>query len=290
VRLVTYRDLEEERLGVERDGRVAPAAYLVEGGPATIAELLSGDAGMLARLKVASEAPWPDRGAPLDDVTLLAPVPHPPKIVAVGLNYREHASEGSAQVPQAPLLFAKFPTAVVGPNTDIVWDPALTEGVDYEAELGVVIGKTARQITADVALDHVLGYTCLDDVSARDLQEADRQWVRAKSLDTFCPMGPALVTADEIADPQTLRVQAIVNGEIRQDASTADMIHSVAELVAFCSRFFTLQPGDIIATGTPSGIGWFREPRVVLHDGDEVVVQIERIGRLTNRCREERSA
>lgn len=287
MRLVSYLDQLKERLGVERDGRVAPAASLVANGPDTIADLLADKAGMLTRLMVAATARWHDPGAPLEGLTLLAPVPHPSKIVAVGLNYREHAVEGGVEAPQAPVLFAKFPTAVIGPQSDIVWDPGLTKGVDYEAELAVVIGKTARNITADIAMDYILGYTCLDDVSARDLQEADRQWVRAKSLDTFCPMGPAIVTTDEIADPQGLRLRTMVNGEVRQDASTSDMIHTVVEIIAFCSRSFTLLPGDIIATGTPSGIGWFREPRVALHHGDEVVVEIERIGRLTNRCREE---
>jgi 5-carboxymethyl-2-hydroxymuconate isomerase len=161
----------------------------------------------------------------------------------------------------------------------------LSAQVDYEAELAVVIGRHARNIAVDQALDHVLGYTCLNDVSARDLQVGDGQWTRAKSLDTFCPMGPSLVTADEIPDPGALRLRCRVNGEVRQDASTAELVHGVAELIAYCSQSFTLEPGDVIATGTPGGVGAFRDPPLFLADGDTVEVEIERVGTLTNRCR-----
>jgi 2-keto-4-pentenoate hydratase/2-oxohepta-3-ene-1,7-dioic acid hydratase in catechol pathway len=167
----------------------------------------------------------------------------------------------------------------------VAWSSALTGQVDYEAELAVIIGRRARQVTPREALRHVLGYTCLNDVSARDLQVSDGQWTRAKSLDTFCPIGPWVVTADEIPDPGALRVQCRVNGELRQDASTASLVHRVADLIAYCSRSFTLEPGDVIATGTPGGVGAFREPPVFLADGDTVEVEIERIGILRNRCR-----
>jgi 5-carboxymethyl-2-hydroxymuconate isomerase len=166
-----------------------------------------------------------------------------------------------------------------------VWRAADTGEVDYEAELAVVIGRTARDVPVTTALDHVLGYTCLNDVSARDLQFGDGQWVRGKSLDTFCPLGPWLVTADEILDPGALRIRCIVNGEVLQDAMTSEMVHSVPELIAFCSRFMTLEPGDIIATGTPAGVGVFRQPPRFLRDGDVVAVDIDGIGRLTNPCR-----
>ena len=167
----------------------------------------------------------------------------------------------------------------------IAWSAALTAQVDYEAELAVVIGRRARNISASEALDHVLGYSCLNDVSARDLQVRDGQWTRAKGLDTFCPMGPWVVTADEIPDPGALRVRCRVNGEDRQDASTGQLVHGVAELIAYCSQAFTLEPGDVIATGTPGGVGAFRDPPVFLADGDTVEVEIDRIGTLTNRCR-----
>jgi 2-keto-4-pentenoate hydratase/2-oxohepta-3-ene-1,7-dioic acid hydratase in catechol pathway len=215
-------------------------------------------------------------------------VPRPGKIVAVGLNYHDHAAEGGVSIPTVPMLFAKFPTAVVGPAATVEWDPRLTDAVDLEAELGVVIGRTARRVDEDAALEHVLGYTCLNDVSARDLQYADKQFVRAKSLDTFCPMGPAVVTADEVGDPGVLAVRSYRNGELMQDGNTADLIFSVPYLVAFCSRAFTLEPGDVIATGTPAGVGYFREPKVLLHEGDVIVVEIESIGRLENHCHEVR--
>jgi 2-keto-4-pentenoate hydratase/2-oxohepta-3-ene-1,7-dioic acid hydratase in catechol pathway len=224
----------------------------------------------------------------VDRSEVIAPVPRPGKVVAVGLNYHAHAAEGGAAIPASPMLFAKFPTAVVGPGATVEWDPELTAAVDLEAELAVVIGRTARRVSEGPALDHVLGYTCLNDVSARDLQYADKQFVRAKSLDTFCPMGPAVVTTDEIADPGRLAVRSYRNGELMQDGHTSDLIFSVPSLVAFCSRAFTLEPGDVIATGTPAGVGWYREPKVLMRDGDVMTVEVEGIGRLENPCREVR--
>jgi 2-keto-4-pentenoate hydratase/2-oxohepta-3-ene-1,7-dioic acid hydratase in catechol pathway len=173
----------------------------------------------------------------------------------------------------------------VGPGEAITWDPGLTDGVDFEAELGVVIGRPARRVPAERALEHVFAYTCLNDVSARDLQFRDGQWVRGKSLDSFCPIGPWLVTADEIPDPQALAISCDVSRERLQSASTGDMIFGVAELIAHLSHSFTLEAGDLVATGTPPGVGWFREPRRVLKDGDDVVVSIERVGRLSNPVR-----
>jgi 2-keto-4-pentenoate hydratase/2-oxohepta-3-ene-1,7-dioic acid hydratase in catechol pathway len=287
MRLVSYLEAGADRLGIERDGRVLSAEHIVTGGPRTMGAMLEDGAGMLARLRLAADAPWPDSGTSIEDLTLLSPVPYPMKIIAVALNYGEHAAEGGKGAPSAPVLFAKFPSSVVGHRAEIVWDPALTRAVDYEAELAVIIGRTTRNVSVSQALDSVLGYSCLNDVSARDLQFADKQFVRAKSLDTFCPIGPVLVTADEIADPQALRLRCLVNGEVRQEASTGEMIHGVAELIAFCSRAFTLQPGDVIATGTPSGVGWYSKPKRMLKTGDEVTVEIEGIGRLINRCREE---
>jgi 2-keto-4-pentenoate hydratase/2-oxohepta-3-ene-1,7-dioic acid hydratase in catechol pathway len=226
-------------------------------------------------------------GRPLEEMDLLAPVPRPGKIVAIGRNYREHAAEEGAEQPTAPLIFAKFPSSVVGPGADVRWDPALTGQVDYEAELAVIVGRRTRGVTAERALEYVFGYTCLNDVSARDLQFGDGQWTRGKSLDTFCPMGPIVVTADELGDAGDLAIRCLVNGELRQSARTSDLFFGVAEIVSHCSRAFTLEPGDVIATGTPAGVGAFRKPPVWLADGDEVVVEIEGIGRLVNRCRTE---
>src|SRR6185369_857800 len=225
------------------------------------------------------------RGRPLVDAELLAPVPRPGKIVAIGRNYREHAIEEGVEPPPAPLIFAKWPTAVVGTGADIRWDPALTGQVDYEAELAVVIGRRARRIDPADALAHVFGYTCLNDVSARDIQFGDGQWVRGKSLDTFCPIGPVLVTADEIGDPQDLAITCTVGDERLQDARTSAMYFGVAEIISYCSASFTLEPGDVIATGTPGGVGVFRDPPRFLGDGDRMTVEIERIGRLENVCR-----
>jgi 2-keto-4-pentenoate hydratase/2-oxohepta-3-ene-1,7-dioic acid hydratase in catechol pathway len=221
----------------------------------------------------------------IDDADLLAPIARPGKIIAVGRNYREHAAEEGAEAPTTPVLFTKFGSSIVGHGDEIVWRASDSAQVDYEAELAVVIGRTTRDVSIDSALDAVLGYTCLNDVSARDLQFSDGQWVRGKSLDTFCPIGPWIVTADEVPDPQALRISCQVNGETLQDSSTAEMVHGVAELIAFCSRFMTLEPGDVIATGTPAGVGVFRQPPRFLANRDEVAVEIEGIGRLVNRCR-----
>jgi 5-carboxymethyl-2-hydroxymuconate isomerase len=215
----------------------------------------------------------------------LAPVSDPSKVVAIGLNYLDHATEATLELPKQPLVFAKFPSSIIGPDETIAWSRSLTDGVDYEAELAVVIGRPARNVALADALDHVFGYTCLNDVSARDLQFSDGQWVRAKSLDTFCPIGPWIVTADEIPDPQALAISCRIGDEVLQSGTTADMIFGVAELISRLSRSFTLATGDVIATGTPPGVGWFRDPRRLLATGDVVTVEIEGIGALANPAR-----
>jgi 2-keto-4-pentenoate hydratase/2-oxohepta-3-ene-1,7-dioic acid hydratase in catechol pathway len=212
------------------------------------------------------------------------PIERPQKIVCVGLNYRDHAEEQGTELPQAPLLFAKWPNTLIGPGEPIVIPP-ITGQVDYEAELGVVIGERVRGAAAENALEAVAGYVCLNDVSARDLQFSDGQWVRGKSLDTFCPVGPELVPASDVPDPQALAIRALVNGEALQDSSTSNMIFSVAEIIAHVSQAITLERGDLIATGTPAGVGAFREPQIWLQDGDEVTIEIERVGALTNPVR-----
>ena len=226
-------------------------------------------------------------GRPIDEADLLAPVPRPGKVVAIGRNYREHAEEEGVEPPTAPLIFSKWPSSVVGHGADIRWHAGLTEQVDYEAELAVVIGRTARRVVVADALEHVLGYTCLNDVSARDLQFGDGQWTRGKSLDTFCPMGPVLVTSDELGDAGDLAIRCSVGDDVLQEARTSQMYFSVAEIVSYCSMAFTLEPGDVIATGTPSGVGAFRKPPRYLADGDRVTVEIEGIGVLENTCRVE---
>ncbi|SMO32129.1 fumarylacetoacetate hydrolase family protein [Halorubrum cibi] len=214
-----------------------------------------------------------DRAAPVDD---------PQKVVCVGLNYRDHAEEGDNPIPDEPVLFSKFPTSVVGPDDPVRWDPEYTEKVDYEAELVAVIGERARRVDPEDAMDHVAGFTVGNDVSARDLQHGDGQWVRGKSLDTFAPIGPDLVTTDEIDDPHDLEIFAEINGERLQESSTANLIFGVDELISFCSRAFTLEPGDLMFTGTPPGVGVYREPPVLLGDGDSVTIGVEGVGELTN--------
>ena len=213
----------------------------------------------------------------LDAMTLLAPVPRPGKVVCIGRNYAAHAAETGSAVPEHPQLFAKWANAIVGPGVDVVHH-RITDALDYEAELVVVIGRTATRVPEARALDVVLGYTCGDDVSARDLQFGDTQWIRGKALDTFAPTGPWIVTADEIPDPQALGIRCIVNGESRQDDTTANMVFGVARLIAFITEAITLDPGDVIFTGTPPGVGHGMVPPRYLAVGDHVRVEIDGIG------------
>jgi 5-carboxymethyl-2-hydroxymuconate isomerase len=206
----------------------------------------------------------------------------PGKIVAIGLNYLDHIRESNLPQPARPLVFAKFPSSVTGPGDPIVVDPELTTQVDWEVELGVVVGRRMRDVAVDTALEYVFGYTVCNDVSARDVQFSESQWTRGKSFDTFCPVGPVVVTPDEIPDPQALALGTRVNGEVMQDSSTREMLFGVAELLAFCSRSFTLEPGDLLLTGTPWGCGYFMDPPRALEVGDVVECEVERIGLLRN--------
>jgi 2-keto-4-pentenoate hydratase/2-oxohepta-3-ene-1,7-dioic acid hydratase in catechol pathway len=264
--------------GAVRLGRVeGDEVAVLEGSPTA-----AGD-DALGPLLLAREAPEVER-RPLDGVRLLAPIDRPGKIVAIGLNYADHVTEAAAAVtaPPLPPVFAKFASSIIGHGEPISFSRDLTGEVDFEAELAVLVSRTARNVGEDDALDYVFGYTCLNDVSARDLQFSDGQWVRSKSLDSFCPIGPWVVTSDEIADPQRLGVRCWVSGELLQDGTTADMVVGVAGLISQLSRAFTLEPGDVIATGTPSGVGYFRDPKRLLSHGDDVVVWVEGIGELRN--------
>ena len=208
--------------------------------------------------------------------------PRPGKIVAIGLNYLDHIREAQMEAPASPLVFAKLTTSVIGDGDAIEIDRSLTQRVDWEVELAVVVGRTMRSIAEADALDHVFGYTVANDVSARDLQMGDGQWVRGKSLDTFCPLGPVVVPAAEIPDPQALGLRTRVNGETVQDSTTAEMVFGVARLLSHCSRAFTLEPGDVVLTGTPWGCGEFMDPPRSLRHGDVVEVEVEGIGTLRN--------
>jgi 2-keto-4-pentenoate hydratase/2-oxohepta-3-ene-1,7-dioic acid hydratase in catechol pathway len=215
------------------------------------------------------------------DAYWFAPVPRPGKLICIGLNYRDHAAESKMAIPEKPVVFSKFSSAVIAPGEPVVL-PAASKQVDYEAELAVVIGRRAKNVPADRAYDYVLGYTACNDVSARDFQFADGQWQRGKSCDTFAPMGQTIVTTDQVPDPHKLSIKLILNGQTMQDSNTDQMIFGVPRLIEFLSETITLEPGDVIATGTPSGVGFARNPPVFLQPGDQMEVLIEGMGGLGN--------
>jgi 2,4-diketo-3-deoxy-L-fuconate hydrolase len=262
---------------VSYEGPAGPAFGRLEGDNVVPLGL-----SLVAYLAGAPEIP----GAPLPlaAVSLRAPVPQPGKIICIGLNYRDHAQESGQPLPDEPVLFAKFANSVVGSGEAIVI-PSVTQKVDYEAELCVVMGRVARDVPVAEALSYVAGYTCANDISARDLQFRSGQWTRGKTVDTFLPTGPWLVTADEIPDPQMLGMRCLLNGEVMQQSNTGQMVFGVAELVSFISQTMTLEPGDLIATGTPSGVGYARNPPIYLRPGDTVTVEIDSIGALVNPVR-----
>ena len=264
-----YSNDGSPKVGLVKDGRLFPL-------------LFEGD--MIDLMRTGFGFEHHSHGYLLTEVPFAPAVSRPSKIIALGLNYRDHAEESKGKVPDHPLIFAKFPNSLTGHMGKIRWNTNITSKVDYEAELAVIIGDETVNCSEEDALKCVFGYTCANDVSARDLQFGDGQWVRGKSLDTFCPLGPWIVTTDELPDPNNLRITCRVNGQIMQDSNTSNMIFSVAEIISFLSRHFTLYPGDVILTGTPSGVGAFRRPRAYLKDGDEVVVEIEGIGSLHNTC------
>jgi len=208
-----------------------------------------------------------------------APVPRPSKIICIGLNYRDHAAESNMAIPERPVIFSKFPTCVIAPGEPVVLPPT-SQQVDYEAEMAVVIGRRAKNVKATRALDYVLGYTAFNDVSARDFQFADGQWQRGKSCDTFAPMGQAIVTTDTIPDPHKLSIKLVLNGQTMQDSNTDQLIFGVPEIIEFLTESITLEPGDVIATGTPPGVGFARKPPVFLKPGDQMEVLIEKMGGL----------
>ncbi|MEJ7712720.1 MAG: fumarylacetoacetate hydrolase family protein [Pyrinomonadaceae bacterium] len=212
-------------------------------------------------------------------IELLAPVARPGKIICIGLNYRDHAAESNMPIPESPIMFSKFATCVIGPNQAVLL-PTKSIEVDYEAELAVVIGRRAKFVPREQAYDYVLGYTNFNDVSARDFQFADKQWVRGKSCDTFAPMGEFIATKDEIPDPHRLSIKLHLNGQTMQDSSTNQLIFGIPELIEFLTQSITLEPGDVIATGTPPGVGFARKPPVYLKEGDIMEVEIEGLGTL----------
>ena len=243
----------------------------------TLALLEAGDEAIAFVRSLRGES----NAVPLSGLRLECPVASR-KIVAVGLNYKDHAIEAGLKIPSVPLCFAKFTSSLSGPF-DPIQLPAVDSQVDFEGELGVIIGQKARRVAESDAMGHVAGYVVFNDVSARRWQFDDGQWTRGKSCDTFAPNGPFLVTADEVPDPGALRITTRLNGEIMQDSNTNQLIFNIPKIVSYFSHSFTLDPGDLIATGTPAGVGFSRKPPVYLNDGDVVEVEIERIGRISNR-------
>ena len=292
MKLITFRTKETAdanenyyRVGsIGRGGRIADLTELVSDTPLDAADVLECfdlDSGFINEAAAAAEKV---RSLERSEASLCPPVPRPGKVICIGLNYRDHAEESGMAIPASPIIFSKFPTSVTGPNSTIEL-PAESSEVDYEAELAFIVGRRASGVAAAEALEYVFGYTNFNDVSARDLQFADGQWQRGKSCDTFAPMGEYAVTRDEIADPHKLRISFRLNGETLQDSTTGQMIFRIPELVEFLSRSITLEPGDVVATGTPPGVGFARSPKIFLRDGDLAEVEIEGLGTLRNPVR-----
>ncbi len=297
MRLVTYSRMGVPSIGVELNEGILdiPDAashfgrkYHIRGHsfPTTMLDLLQWPAGVDVVRQIVERYEKTPKGErlmthPVDSVTFEAPISRPGKIVALGKNYLDHIEETGSDVPEFPVIFTKFPSSVIGPDDSIVI-PKVSSQVDWEVELGIVIGKSCKDVAEDKSLDYIAGYTVINDVSARDLQMNDEQWVRGKSLDTFCPMGPCIVTRDELGNASGLKMHTKVNGIIKQDSSTSDLIYNVIQIVSFLSKSFILEPGDVIATGTPSGVGFVRDPPEFLKPGDQVELFIEGIGYLRN--------
>ncbi|OZB96517.1 fumarylacetoacetate hydrolase family protein [Paenibacillus sp. XY044] len=300
MRLATIEQQGEYRLVIEQDSHIidigkALEAYPAEGIPTNVMEVIAGGEQGLERLR-AYLAALPNEGSSdtgyvLDgnDQVYGPSVTRPGKIICIGLNYRRHAEETHAPIPEYPIIFNKFNNTLTGHGHDIALPNRVTQEVDYEAELVIVIGKKAKYVRKEGALDYVFGYTNVNDLSARDLQMRTPQWLIGKSCDHFSPLGPYLVTSDEVGNPNQLAIQSTVNGEIRQQSNTSDMIFSCEEIVSYISQHMTLDPGDIILTGTPEGVvlGYPEDRRVYLKHGDVVTIEIEKLGKLTNRMVDE---
>ena len=270
MKIAQYYDQEQIRLGMVEGESLLPLDFR-----GTMMDLIEQGASAKPR----------GQALPVEKIRFAPVVSKPSKIIALGLNYLDHAKESNGAIPKVPLLFAKFPSSLVGHKEAITWTEEITKKVDFEAELAVIMGKKIFRPQADKVMDAVFGYACANDVSARDLQFSDGQWVRGKSLDTFCPIGPYIVTRDEIPDPHSLKIRTILNGTTMQDSNTSLMIFKIQEVVHFISRQITLLPGDVILTGTPHGVGTFRNPSIYMKDGDVVVIEIEKVGRLVNPCK-----
>ena len=285
MKLVTFSDNHSTRIGVriQRDDQyfildLSEAAPELPGGMLQFLEM--GEAALAAARQAIVGA---QEGSiiPESQVRLRAPIPRPGKIICVGLNYRDHAEEGGRAIPDYPTIFSKYANTVIGPG-DSILIPRVSSKIDFEVELAVVMGKKARYVEEENAFDYVAGYTILNDVTARDFQRLTSQWTVGKSFDTFAPMGPALVTRDELANPGSLDISLQLNGQTMQSSNTSKLIFSIPHLIRFLTQGITLEPGDIISTGTPAGVGVFRDKQIFLKPGDEVKLHIQSIGELTN--------
>jgi 5-carboxymethyl-2-hydroxymuconate isomerase len=280
MRLAHIAGLDSPLAAIEGES-IAPIAAAT--GFSTLDDLIAaGPESRSAAEEAASAAIASAAARPLSETRLEAPLRAPSKIIAIGLNYQDHIRETGLPEPNSPLVFAKFLNSLAGPDDEIWWPDGLTVKVDWEAELAAVVGERMRNVSVEDALDGIFGYTAANDVSARDIQFSDEQWVRGKSLDTFCPVGPSVVTADEFGDPQDQAVFCRVNGVVKQESNTSLMIFSTAEIVSFLSHNFTLEPGDLILTGTPWGCGGFADPPEFLSAGDVVEVEVGWVGVLRN--------
>ncbi|WEO77297.1 fumarylacetoacetate hydrolase family protein [Cryobacterium sp. SO2] len=271
------------RLAAVRDGEALILQDLDAGFPSRLEALIADSS--LADVQAAVMQADPRLWSPLARFRTAPPIQSPPKIVAIGVNYVDHATEQGANPPEIPIVFALWQSSLSGDGDTITWDGSLTKQVDFEVELGVILGRDARDVSVDEALTYVFGYTVINDLSARDLQFRDQQWSRSKSLDGFTPIGPVVVTADEIPDPQSLDLWCVVDGLPLQRANTREMHRGVATLISYLSRGMTLEAGTVISTGTPGGVGYFRDPQVFLVDGSTVTVGVAGIGELTTHCR-----
>ncbi|MAS82123.1 MAG: hypothetical protein CMF45_05490 [Legionellales bacterium] len=286
-RLITFSVNGVKRPGAIKGDRVLDlkAAGLPTGEMGDLLAIVCGGDPMLARVRSAI-ADWNAQDFRLDAVNIEAPIVHPPKVIGVGLNYIDHCREANMAVPEEPVIFTKYSTSVTGPYDDVHWYKDVCQNVDYEVELGVVIGKQASRVSEEDALNYVLGYTIVNDVSARDLQLGGAgQWDLGKSLDTFCPYGPAIVTSNEVENPHNLDLQLSVNGEMRQTSNTSNLIFKIPELIAYLTKGITLMPGDLIATGTPFGVAMGMKDPTWLKDGDVCQAQIDGLGTIRNRMR-----
>lgn len=278
MRLVNFRNKNRTEFGMEQSGFVLPLR--AAGYASDLEYFAAGDEGRMAARRHLQR---PDaKRIPMREVQLLSPVLKPGKILCIGLNYRDHAIESKMEIPKVPTVFLKLPSAVVGPEADIVL-PRNSTQPDYEAELAAVIGRPGRNIPAQDWEKHVAGYTIVNDVSARDVQLATSQWTLGKSFDTFCPIGPAVVTTDEIRDPHALDIRLAIGGEELQRSNTRELIFKLPDLIAYISSIVPLEPGDMISTGTPAGVGLGRKPQRWLQPGEEIEITIEGIGNLRNR-------